>query len=418
MNSAQLFDTAKQILLDNKGDKPFTIPTKRLYPFQWNWDSGFTALGYMHFDFQAAKDEIRSLLSGQWENGMVPHILFHSENETDYFPNWDFWKADVNPGASIKPKTSGISQPPVLGFVLDEWQQRFPNDAEILAFTAEVFDQIVAFHRFWYTYRDPKLEGLAFIFHPWESGRDNSPLWDDALSLIDLSKADLPSYQRRDITIADHTERPTSTQYDQYVYLLMLGQKHQYDGPGIFEESEFLIQDTLINALLIRSNEGLIRLGKMIGKDVGELEEWQQQSIKAYREKLWNPKINQYVDYDLRQEKQMQDWEIGGLTALYAGIPEKETAEKMTDYLRDLVEKNYLITPSFDVFSEMYDSKRYWRGPIWPQMNWLVFKGLLRYGYKGLAEQNRSDFLELVSRFGFHEYFEAQRPVVEISHGG
>ena len=23
----------------------FTIPTNRLYPHQWNWDSGFTALG-------------------------------------------------------------------------------------------------------------------------------------------------------------------------------------------------------------------------------------------------------------------------------------------------------------------------------------------------------------------------------------
>ncbi|MEO1436311.1 MAG: trehalase family glycosidase, partial [Bacteroidota bacterium] len=268
------------------------------------------------------------------------------------------------------------------------------------------------------TYRDPLQEGLVFIFHPWESGRDNSPLWDDALSLIDLNRANLPDYQRRDITIADQSERPTSTQYDQYVYLLMLGQKHQYDGPGIFEESEFLIQDTLINALLIRSNEGLIRIGKLLQKDVGELEEWQQQSTRAYDQKLWNAQINQYVDYDLRQEKQMQDWEIGGLTALYAGIPNQERAGQMTQYLEKLIQQNYLLTPSFDVFSTQYDSKRYWRGPVWPQMNWLIFKGLNRYGYHDLAQQNRADFLELVQRFGFYEYFEAQRHLVESSHGG
>ncbi|MEM6724759.1 MAG: trehalase family glycosidase [Bacteroidota bacterium] len=414
----QLIDRAKQVLLDNKGANAFTIPTRRLYPFQWNWDSGFTALGYMHFDQAAAKEEIRSLLSGQWENGMVPHIIFHSENETDYFPNWDFWNAHVNPGAPSKPKTSGITQPPVLGFILDEWQQRFPDHPEVLSFANEVFDQIVDFHRFWYTYRDPLREGLVFIFHPWESGRDNSPLWDEALNLIDLKRANLPNYQRRDITIADHSERPTSTQYDQYVYLLLLGQKHQYDGQGIFEESEFLIQDTLINALLIRSNEGLIRIGKLLNKDVGELEEWQQQSVNAYNQKLWNSQLNHYVDYDLRQEKQMQDWEIGGLTALYAGIPDQERAGLMTQYLQELKEKNYLLTPSFDVFSEQYDSKRYWRGPIWPQMNWLIFKGLHRYGFSDLAHQNRADFLELVQRFGFYEYFEAQRHLVETSHGG
>ncbi|MEO1437069.1 MAG: hypothetical protein AAFV80_16125 [Bacteroidota bacterium] len=140
--SDQLFDTAKQVLLDNKGTNSFTIPTRRLYPFQWNWDSGFTALGFMHFNTEAAKEEFRSLLSGQWKNGMIPHIIFHSENETDYFPNWDFWKSAVNSGAPNKPKTSGITQPPVLGFILDEWQQRFPDDPSILEFASEVFDQI------------------------------------------------------------------------------------------------------------------------------------------------------------------------------------------------------------------------------------------------------------------------------------
>ena len=28
----------------------FTVPTNRLYPHQWNWDSGFTALGISSLD--------------------------------------------------------------------------------------------------------------------------------------------------------------------------------------------------------------------------------------------------------------------------------------------------------------------------------------------------------------------------------
>ncbi|MGI9490790.1 MAG: MGH1-like glycoside hydrolase domain-containing protein, partial [Geminicoccaceae bacterium] len=28
----------------------FTIPTPRLYPYQWNWDSAFAALGFATFD--------------------------------------------------------------------------------------------------------------------------------------------------------------------------------------------------------------------------------------------------------------------------------------------------------------------------------------------------------------------------------
>ena len=53
------------------------MPTKGLYPYQWNWDSAFAALGFAEFDLARAWAEIETLMSGQWESGMVPHILFH-----------------------------------------------------------------------------------------------------------------------------------------------------------------------------------------------------------------------------------------------------------------------------------------------------------------------------------------------------
>ena len=28
----------------------YTVPSARLYPYQWNWDSGFVALGWLTFD--------------------------------------------------------------------------------------------------------------------------------------------------------------------------------------------------------------------------------------------------------------------------------------------------------------------------------------------------------------------------------
>jgi hypothetical protein len=412
-----LITEGKRILYNNKkGD--YTLPTEMLYPFQWNWDSGFVSIGFSKFDMSAALSEIRSLVSGQWKNGMIPHIIFHSEIEKSYFPNWDFWNAELNPGATAKPKTSGITQPPVLGFALEWILKEQPKNQEVIAFVKEMFPKIVAYHQFWYTYRDPHKEGLVFIFHPWESGRDNSPLWDEALNRIDLEQANLPSYQRRDIKIADASERPTSKQYDQYVSLIQLGKKHQYDGPGIVEESEYLMQDSLINAMLIRSNEGLIYVGEQMGFDVGKIKEWQQQSMAAYNEKLWNPKINFYTTYDLRAKKQLVYREIGGLTPLFAGLPNQERADKLNHYLTDLSDKQYLLAPSWDVEHKWYDSKRYWRGPIWPQMNWLLYHGSKRYGYHDTALQLKNDFLELVSRFGFHEYFEAQRHLLDQVHGG
>lgn len=417
MNDETLVAEGKKILKNNRRNG-FTVPRDRLYPFQWNWDSGFVSLGFANYNLDYAFSELRALLSGQWQNGMVPHIIFHSETEKTYFPNWDFWDAGVNSGAPKSPKTSGISQPPVLGFVSENIYLKHPNNQQVKDFVAEIFPKIVNYHKFWYRYRDPEKEGLIFIYHPWESGRDNSPIWDEALNLINLETANLPKYQRRDTSIADASERPTSKQYDQYVYQLLLGKKHQYDGPGIAAESDFLIQDTLMNAMLIASNQSLINLGEKFGFDVGQIKEWQQQSILSFEEKLWNEKLQTYTGYDLRQKKSLAFKEIGGLTPLFAGIPSPERAKKLFAILADLIDRDFLIVPSFDVDHELFDSKRYWRGPIWPQMNWLIYHGLKKYGNDPLAQRVKDDLKTLVSKFGFHEYFEAQRHLVETTHGG
>ena len=53
---------AIKILQDNDRGN-FTIPTNRLYPFQWNWDTAFTALGVSYFDDYRAWKEIKTLLT-------------------------------------------------------------------------------------------------------------------------------------------------------------------------------------------------------------------------------------------------------------------------------------------------------------------------------------------------------------------
>ncbi len=417
IDEARLLEEAKHILQGNDRGG-FTVPSPKLYPFQWNWDSCFVSMGMSNYKVEAAISELQALLRGQWENGMIPHILFHSKNEEGYFPNWDFWDSSVNPGAPKDLKTSGISNPPILGLALEQMLDKNADNATVVDFVRQSLPAVIRFHEFFYAQRDPFHEGLLYMYHPWESGRDNSPLWDDALSLIDLNKAQLPTYQRRDLSVADASERPTSQQYDQYVYLLLLGKRHRYEGEGIAQDSEFLIQDSLMNAMLIRSNQSLMELGERFGIDTGSIREKQSQSIQSYEQKFWQEALQTYCGYDLRQKKHLPFWEIGGLSALLAGVPSPDKARKMSQYLEELVGQNYMIVPSFDVKHPLYDSKRYWRGPIWPQMNWMVCHGLKQYGMHELAHNVRHNFLELVERFGFHEYFEAQKDLMQKEHGG
>ena len=396
----------------------FTIPANRLYPFQWNWDSGFICLGHHYHNLDYAIQEMNSLFSGQWENGLLPHIIFHSETEKTYFPNFDFWESNVNTGAPQRPKSSGITQPAVHGFILEELLARNPDNEKLIAFAKSIFPKIVDYHRFLYTYRDPHREGLMFIFHPWESGRDNSPLWDESLNRIRVTKDDLPHYERRDTSIADPSERPTSEQYDRYVYLLLLGKKYQYDGENIAKESPFLVQDDMMNAILIKSNNGLINIGKRLRFDTKEIEEWQSASIKAFNQKFWSEEQQIYNSYDLRAEKKIAFKEIGGIIPLFAGIPSEEKAKALHQYLESLNQRGYYLCPSFDVDSEFFDSKRYWRGPIWPHMNWMIYQGLKSYGFNETAEIVRQDTLGIVDKYGFFEYFEPHKQLAQEVNKG
>ncbi len=417
MLKEQLIVRAKTILEQN-WKNGFTIPTSRLYPFQWNWDSGFVAMGLIHYDVSKAIQEIQSLFSGQWENGMVPHILFHSEKETTYFPNFDFWQSSVNKGAPDMPKSSGITQPPVMGFVLENLLKVSGMHPDVVDFAKAIYPKVVKYHRYFYEYRDPHKEKLFFMYHPWESGRDNSPLWDESLNRIEIKQGDIPAYQRRDTSIADASERPTQDQYDRYVYLLQLGKKYQYDGPEIAEESPFLIQDSMMNALLIKSNKSLSSVGQMLDLDHGEIDEWIQESEKNYRQKFWSDQLSSFASYDLRSQEQIPMKEVGGLIPLYAGLATENQADQMASYLSDLHQNGYFLCPSFDVHHPRFDSKRYWRGPIWPHMNWMVAHGMVAYGKHELAKVIREDTVHLIENFGFFEYYEAQKDIAESNAHG
>lgn len=131
---------AEEVLIKNWKDG-FSIPCANLYPFQWFWDSGLIAIGFAHFDMEKAESELKTLLDAQWSNGFIPHIIFHTETDT-YFPGADYHKSDLHPESSKKYRSTGMTQPPVTGFVLKELYKISKNKPETLNFIAGVIDKI------------------------------------------------------------------------------------------------------------------------------------------------------------------------------------------------------------------------------------------------------------------------------------
>ena len=407
---------ARKILLDNNRGG-YTIPSPKLYPFQWNWDSGFIALGLSYFDKYKAFDEIRSMFKGQWSNGMLPHINFHHVDE-NYYPGPDVWGTKESPWSPQAPATSGITQPPVFGFILQMMGGRMSNDAEFIEFVKEIYPRLVHSHRYLYQNRDPFNEGLVYINHNWESGTDNSPLWDEALDSIDVTRARDVSALRRDLKSVDAGQRPTNENYKRYIYLVDLFKSCNYDDKKIFERCPFLIQDVLFNALLIRSNEALIQLALLIGEDASEIEEWNQKSIHTLNTKCWDEESGFYYDFDLNGNKKIPIKVSNGFMPLFAGACTAQQAEKLKDQLfTSFKNGNYLLCPSCAIDEPSFNPVKYWRGPVWINVNWMLYHGLKRYGFAEEARLVKQNSLELIEQTGFYEYFDP-RPEIDQDHRG
>jgi neutral trehalase len=416
--SIKLIEQAKNILNANFQPGGYTIPCKGLYPFQWKWDAGFIAIGYAHYDIEKAKTEINSLLSSQWLNGFIPHIVFHQESDT-YFPGPDFHQAELNPLSNKNYPSTGMTQPPVVGFTLEKIYHIAKDKKDILDFIKDNIDKVYNSHNYFYSYRDPKNEGLVYIYHNWESGTDNSPVWDDIWLTMNP-----PEYkvERKDIKIVDPSERPTNREYDHYLHIIDIAKEHNYDDKKIAELSPFLVQDPLFNTLLIKSNQSLINLYQIIGGNedkIKQLKEWQTKSINSFNDKLYNADLGAYVYYDLRNEKYINQISSSSFAPLYAGIPSKEQAAKIVATMLDKFggENRYLCA-SFDPDSIRFNPKKYWRGPVWINMNWFLYFGLLDYGYVELANRIKSDSIELISKAGFYEYFNPKKEVYKYESGG
>ena len=111
---------------------------------------------------------------------------------------------------------------------------------------------------------------------------DNSPLWDDALDRMSLDPARIPEYERVDVRVADASERPSDAEYDRYVYLVGLFRELAYEPSRIRDAVPFALQPVLFNSLLVRSNQDLAEIARVLGSDADPFEAWAESTAPAW----------------------------------------------------------------------------------------------------------------------------------------
>ena len=387
---------AVEVLREND-QGAYTIPTKGLYPFQWNWDSCLTALGLAHYDEARAWTEIETLFAHQWPDGMVPHIVFHVWSD-GYFPGPEVWRT------GRRTATSGITQPAVAGFAVRRLFDRASDKTLAAERAGALLPKIDAWHRWFYENRDPKSEGLVAIIHPWESGRDNSIDWDDAFERVPTEGVE--PYIRRDILHADPAHRPTREQYDRYLWLLQHFRGLGWDNARLHDASPFQVVDPGFNAILIRASADLADLAEALGEaEIANANRARAKKGLAAMERLWSDAHGQYLCLDRITGKLVGSASVGGILPAFAAIPESRAAAIGATVQR-LAGKARHVVPSHDPDDPRFDAKRYWRGPIWLVVNYLIADGLRAAGEVEIASKITASSLNLIAESGFAEYYD------------
>lgn len=412
MNDKQLLDGSKAVLeMNDQGN--FTIPAAGLYPHQWLWDSCFVAIGLRHLDVERAKQELMSILRGQWSNGMIPHMIFASGDE--HRRDRNLWRSWVNPYAPDDITTSGITQPPILAEAALRIGEKLTL-SERRTWYHSVYPALLAHHEWLYKDRDPHDEGLVLQIHPYEVGLDNTPPWISQLhehnrpwwvAALEKSHLDtLINLFRRDTKHTPPGQRMKNIDALLFFDVITRLRRKRYNIDDILTRSLFAIEDLTFNSVFIRANHCLQHIASTIRQDLPkELKQKMTKTEQAF-DALWDPYSGQYYSRNFVTHKLIKEPSIAALMPLYSGAISQERAKQLVDLLKNKhVFGARFPVPSVPMNSTWFNPLSYWHGPTWINTNWMIIDGLKRYKFHDEAKQLIEQTVELVGRSGFYEYF-------------
>lgn len=370
-------------------------------------------MGDTGYGTRRAISELLAIFSCQWRNGMLPQIRF-TPGQQGYRPDADDWGVTEEISGHTALRTSGITQPPIIGLCAYEVFRKIGEQAQVVHYAdfVAVSDGLERYHDWLLRERDPWGESLALCLHPWETGTDNSPAFDPLIgttrAYIERQGISVESFGRGDTVHVKQAHRPTARDYFSYFGLLALFKEREYEQRAIIEDSSFLLQDVLFNSLLAASLLSLASLqtdlasidaGKAtpLIEQAGRNRERANSVRRAIRRKLWHEGDGFFYSYDVRGGRLLPTPTVSTFMPLMSGVADGEQAARLMEHLLDSTEFfTDVPIPSTAASSLSFNPERYWSGPSWPVTNWLVWRGLRERGFP-FAETLRQRTLAMIS---------------------
>ena len=154
---------------------------------------------------------------------------------------------------------------------------------------------------------------------------------------------------------------------------------------------------------LNRPNKDLVKLLRMFDQKSNEIDSYISRSEKKIV-KLYNKKNNSFFNLDLKNKKKITIPSITNYFILFADLKDKKLNNNIIKNLKKHGKNEKYFFSSIKSNHRKFEEKRYWRGPVWINCNWIIYQGLKNKDNR-FANQIKKKTIDLVKQKGFNEYF-------------
>lgn len=194
----------------------------------------------------------------------------------------------------------------------------------------------------------------------------------------------------------------------------------------------------LINCFMYKELEGICYIGNCLGVDTAKYKAEQENLKNSIQELLWDEKDGSFYSADLNllpidtgswlHQGAPRHWDSviermgvwSNFLPMWCGIATPEQAERMVK--ENLLDEKAFWAPygvrTLSKYEKMYtvaptNNPSCWLGPIWGVSNYMVFSGLVKYGFTKeateLAEKTVKLFTDDINKTGcMHEFYDPE----------
>lgn len=201
--------------------------------------------------------------------------------------------------------------------------------------------------------------------------------------------------------------RPTQAEYDRYVALVDFGRGAGWDHARIARENPFRVADVGLTMILLRADRDLLVLAEAVG-DRGAAAQIAARIARAQKGIgwLWDDRIGSYCSRDTITGRSSGFVTSASFLNFYAGVSHPARDASLLAHLKRIATRVRYLMPSLDPDDPGFQMLRYWRGPVWAVVNFMIGRGLAECGYADEARRLRDDTRALIDRSGFYEAFD------------